>query len=472
MLRVTFRTIRRFAREDRGVVLVIFLLVVIPLLITAAVLIDFSQTLVVKRQLTSAVDSAALSLAQLPQLTDDAEMKAKADAYIRAHYTESIGSLKATVVDRGTDTVDVTATAEIPTAFLGVTGMDKWSITVTSRVFRKDDKLEVVMVLDNSGSMAGSKIAAMQEAATLLVNTLMSDTDSKVKIGLVPFTGAVRSNLPYDQTGKLVDNKNPSILNLLFNLLAPATDSMWSILESMQGGIANWNGCVRSRTGFDISDAAPNPLNANTLFAAQFKPDKGRGKDPSKYKGKSKVHENDEGCPTAAVQPMTSEKDTIIAAITAMRADGNTNIPEGLAWGWRLISPGEPFTTGASYDATDTKKAIILLTDGQNVVNGVFSSYGQGDILNPQLGPNVNASLDAKLTTLCGSIKQKQGTAEAITLYTIAFDVSGAIATRLQQCASTLPGNQQAYYTPSSIGELQETFAEIAISLKQLRLQR
>ena len=56
MLGIISRTIRRFGREERGVVLILFLLVFMPLLLMVAVVIDFSQTLVVKRQLTSAVE--------------------------------------------------------------------------------------------------------------------------------------------------------------------------------------------------------------------------------------------------------------------------------------------------------------------------------------------------------------------------------------------------------------------------------
>jgi len=37
-------------------------------------------------------------------------------------------------------------------------------------------------------------------------------------------------------------------------------------------------------------------------------------------------------------------------------------------WGWRRLLPGEPFTTGAPYEGAETKKVIVLLTDGANAV--------------------------------------------------------------------------------------------------------
>ena len=35
-------------------------------------------------------------------------------------------------------------------------------------------------------------------------------------------------------------------------------------------------------------------------------------------------------------------------------------------WGWRVISPGAPFTEGSAYNDDKFVKAIILLTDGEN----------------------------------------------------------------------------------------------------------
>ena len=106
--------------------MILFLLVFLPLLLTVAVVIDFSQTLVVKRQLTSAVDSAALTLGTLPDIQDPAALSDKAEAYIKANYPENaIGTLTGWTAVRNGDMINVSATAEIPTAFLGITGKDK-----------------------------------------------------------------------------------------------------------------------------------------------------------------------------------------------------------------------------------------------------------------------------------------------------------------------------------------------------------
>ncbi len=54
-----------------------------------------------------------------------------------------------------------------------------------------------------------------------------------------------------------------------------------------------------------------------------------------------------------------------------------------MVWGWRVISPTEPFTEGVAYDDDTWQKVIIVLTDGANTIddesthNGSnYSAYG------------------------------------------------------------------------------------------------
>jgi hypothetical protein len=156
-----------------------------------------------------------------------------------------------------------------------------------------------------------------------------------------------------------------------------------------------------------------------------------------------------------------------------MVADQNTNIAEGLAWAWRVISPDDPFTEGVAYSDQKTVKAIILLTDGQNLISGdnTFSSYGFGDAENPQLGANSNQKLDEKTLELCSNVKaDKDGDVsdEDILLFTIAFNVSGPILELLSDCATT-PGH---FFESPTNGELQTTFANIASGLQELRIAK
>jgi Flp pilus assembly protein TadG len=171
MLDVFTRTLKRFQRDERGAALVIFIIVLIPILLLSAVGVDLGQAYIVKRQLRGAVDAAALTLGTLPQLSD-ADAQTKAEAYVRAHYPEKIGVLKAVDVLRVDNTITVTATAEVETTFLRFAGYDVLTVKVKAEAIRKENKLEVVMALDNTGSMGvNGKIEALRSAANTLVDT-------------------------------------------------------------------------------------------------------------------------------------------------------------------------------------------------------------------------------------------------------------------------------------------------------------
>jgi Flp pilus assembly protein TadG len=466
-------------REEDGVVLILVAVLIVPLLLVIAVGIDFSQTLVVKRQLAAAVDAAALAIGTDPDETEQAVLDDKAEAYIRAHYTEaSFGTLKDFDVKRTVNgeadvEVDVSATAEVPTSFMRLGGVDTLTVAVTSKVIRRERKLEVVMVLDNSGSMAsGGKMTAMKEAATGLVNTLFGNEEApdNIKIGLVPFVGGVNVNVP--STTAWLDLNNPADLNGLILTLLNPLQSAFTFLEAMPGGIASrWRGCVRSREGFDllggwaglpydIYDRPPDPLLKNTLFSAYFNPY--RGPLLVSYLGQNSQQQN-ENCPTAPVQPLTNNKATITSAINSMTPSGNTNIPEGVAWGWRLISSGLPFQEGAPYSDQNTIKALIVLTDGENNGGG-FSSFGAN---------KSNTTLNQKMGQVCDYVAANQDSVEGdedIQLYTIAFNVpaGSTIETLMRNCAT-----KTSYaYSSQDNASMQSAFRNIAAGLNQLRIAK
>ena len=87
-------------------------------------------------------------------------------------------------------------------------------------------------------------------------------------------------------------------------------------------------------------------------------------------------------CTTEPITPLTDVTvpeglAAIKAAIDRMAANGNTNVPEGMAWGWRTVSSGEPFTEGRPDSEKGNDKVVIVLTDGAN-------TYGVRTTIRPQ----------------------------------------------------------------------------------------
>jgi Flp pilus assembly protein TadG len=72
------------------------------------------------------------------------------------------------------------------------------------------------------------------------------------------------------------------------------------------------------------------------------------------------------GCTTTPITALTNNEATIKAAISALQPTGNTDVTEGLAWGWRTITSGAPFTEGVADTNRAVDKVIIVMTDGAN----------------------------------------------------------------------------------------------------------
>ena len=156
-----------------------------------------------------------------------------------------------------------------------------------------------------------------------------------------------------------------------------------------------------------------------------------------------------------------------------MIASGSTNIPTGLAWGWRVISPGEPFTDGVDYDDDETIKAIVLLTDGENWLGNLnnhnkayYNAYGY--VANGRLGTSnpsdAKDELDNRTAELCENIK-----AEDVTIYTLTFDLGNGPIKDLMEACATSPSH---YYDANNSSELAESFSAIATDLSNLRISK
>lgn len=540
-------------REERSVIAVVFAMVVLPLMTVMAIAVDLSQYLVMKQGLQAAVDAAALNIGQSPNLSN-AAATSQAQAFIAANYPglSAIATLTSVNVTRTTTSVAITANAKMNTNFLQIIGYSTLGVAVSSQTAVTQHKLEVVLVLDNTGSMSStygsmSGIKGLQTAATTLVNTLFANdpTLQYVKIEVVPFTSNVNVGAQY-ANASWIDNSNAAGSMSQENISVPIGTGLIKFASTLASAAHQtswvWGGCVRQRTEpYDIQDVAPSSSYPDTLYTPFFAPDEpdccttlnnsntsfynsylsdGTSstlcRNGLQYPYKTSTDEsNVQKCiskyttPTVksgdgpnaicTIQPiirLSNDQNAILSEINAMTASGATVLPAGLMWGWHLLSPNGPFGDGVAYTDTQTIKAIILVTDGQNDVqlngsttptNGfnksVYNAYGYGS------GPHLNLlslpaslvgvqdpsnyNIDQKEIQLCNNIKAVQdayGNSGRIKIYAIGFgnSINSNALTLLSQCAST-PANY--FYNPTS-QSLITTFQTIAIELNQLRISQ
>jgi hypothetical protein len=152
-------------------------------------------------------------------------------------------------------------------------------VAAGSTVMRSVNKLEVALVLDNTGSMASTlnsgtkKIDALISASKSLVDTLAaaaaraSETDA-VKISVVPFSMTVNVGSTYQGQSWLA-GKMPTT-GYGADVFA-TNQNRFTLLTNL--GLT-WAGCVESRPApYDVTDDAPvGSVNAS-LFVPFFAPD-------------------------------------------------------------------------------------------------------------------------------------------------------------------------------------------------------
>ena len=487
----------RFTRDRKGSVILTFAFAFPIALVVIGMAIDYARGLAARQSLASAIDAAALAVGSSVNMSET-QLEAQAQSYFDANKTP--GQSAVISVAATDEKVTISATGSVDTTFLRLIHVNKIDVAAATEVTRRQRNIELIMALDNTGSMSwNGKLTALKTAATQLVTTLFGEeeTSDDLKIGLVPFAAAVNIGSGNLNSGWIDVNAQSSIAAEDF---APGSNPL-----TLYGDITNrsWNGCVRARPApYDTSDTVPTLATPDTLWVPYFAPDEpdfswyanryapddgysgeyydydARQRYAAKYDSYAIPSWEDDGpdfnCWTPTVTPLTNVKASVIAAIDAMTASGSTVIPGGLSWGWRLISPSAPFTEGAAYDDEDTIKVIVLLTDGQNSVGGglgnhnnsYYSAYGyaQSGHLGATSGSQAEDTLDAKTATLCQNIKD-----EDIRVYTITFQLSdGPTQDLMRNCAT----NTSMYYNSPSNEELETVFDDIAKGLSELRISK
>jgi len=195
--------VRAFARAKRGNVAMMFGLAMVPLVISAGVGLDYARAMLVRQQMSEALDAAALAVGSTPGLTVST-VQPVAQKYFAANYTidqTAFGAPSQVVVntfDPVLGTVQLSTTANMPTILMSIVGITTMPVSTSSTVAWGQSKLWVALVLDNSGSMAqgdssGSKMSALQNASQQLLTTLQnaSATPGDVQVSIVPFVKVV-----------------------------------------------------------------------------------------------------------------------------------------------------------------------------------------------------------------------------------------------------------------------------------------
>ncbi len=285
------RLFKRFTRDERGAFAVIFGMIAIVLTAMAGAVVDLVTVDQTRNRVQIALDSAALALQPDIYSKDNDYLMSTALKLVEERVSDPSVTVEMTTSDVSTDVDNgrlyLRAHVTVPMAFIALLGINEMQTSVVSQVTRKNLNIEVAMVLDNSGSMAGTKIANLKTAAKCAVNILFygsctpdagATKDAHTKIGIVPFTFFVNVGTGYanatwmDRTGSSPlaldnfdtdDNSSTSFVGPLDRI---------DLMDNMTS--QSWKGCIETRIyPYNVTDATPNTFDPATLFVPEFAPD-------------------------------------------------------------------------------------------------------------------------------------------------------------------------------------------------------
>ncbi len=512
--------LRDFLRDREGNVILIFALASLAVVGSVGVAVDAGRSEMVQAKLQNAVDSAALAAGSS---ASTANLTTVATKYVNVNFSQGnlgavLGPVTATL-SADKKVVTVSATATLSTSMMKVLGQNTVNLDATSEVTRANKGMELLLVLDNTGSMNSpvnssnsgvSKISALRTAVAGsggLLDILYGSTGStpnntvpNLWVGIVPFSQAVNIG----------------------------TGTNWVNSNSYDWGhpAQPWQGCVMARVPDDSTDDTP----ATMKFDAYYAPTTGKIVTPTSGTGVAGTCASNNGinswkctvqtgsgsrlknvltydysttngpgdnkgpntlCPQQ-VQPMVAEKNTLVTSVNSLTAAGSTFINTGMAWGYRMLSPkwrnlwgGEMNTNKLplDYNTPLMNKVVVLMTDGMNSFSsGNFTNYGF--LTDNQLGKtktmnngdaySVSAEkvLDDRTLQICSALK-----AQGVIIYTIGFgqddsnNFSSATSVNgplLKACATS----GAYYFLAPTNADLQTAFAAIGDSLANLRISK
>ena len=425
-------SLSRYVQDTRGVSVLVFAFSLPMFVAASGVATDLAQAYNVKNRLSNALDKAALAGGSTAGTEEEVEQQIL--NFFEANYPEEgLGTAITVTATMQNNVINVRATARVDTSFMRIFNYDYLDVHAESEVVRELGGVEVVLVLDVTGSMSGSKIQALKNAvcnndtsASCREKSFVQIMFERIqdpeylKIGIVPFSNTV--NVGRYGLGQFPDGtyySEPFVDR-------PEDDDYINppenIMYSSTGSGNNWMGCILERT-----------YPADTTDASS--PNWGMYRRPqvcSRYRsnGTCREYSNNNpnsGCQSSQIVPMTNVEATIRTSIYSLVASGNTYGNVGMAWGYRVISPGSPYTEGVAFDDNEWTKTVVFMGDGDNVSGG-YSAYANNS-------PSA-AQLDTRFLETCANMK-----ADGITIYTISFDGGSGISQdtkdMFEQCASS-----------------------------------
>lgn len=351
--------LHRFTRDEGGAVVAFTLFILLAMLIAGGLAIDISRQEMERARIQNTLDSAVLAAAGAPfgadakTIVEDYFAKSQMSDYLNAIGDDDI------VTTLNSSQVSASASMELDTYLMHLSGVKTLTAAGSSTAIRRVPKLEVVLVLDVSGSMrSNSKLTNLKAAAKTFVTSILNASDiGDTVISIVPFSWSVTPT------------------KTMFDALAIREKHSYSTCLRFKDNDYNHASLATGNSGFS---------EGNTIDQMIY---------TSVYGDFDDLDSSWRSCFTddfITILPFSISETDLHSKIDALQADGNTSGHQGMNWGAALLDPTFRQVTQAlmdanemdasltavpaNYDEGETLKVIVMMGDGQNTTSYFFSN--------------------------------------------------------------------------------------------------
>jgi hypothetical protein len=374
------RFYRSFMSDERGTMTIFALTLLSAAALLGGLAVDVMRFENRRTQMQTALDLCVLNAASLRQTLNETTLFN--DCVRKAGMTGTVTKL---TVSKGYSSKSVTASAEetVDTMFLGSLGISKLKIEAVSSAMERVGNVEVSLVLDVSGSMAGTRMTNLKVAAKDFVKTLLTDDeDERVLITVVPYNGQVNlgsfvaakfnvSNTPFNT------NNSPDVRNSRCVDLPASAYSGTAISRTLSLPATTYvdSFSTTSQTGYF---APSNSSNATVNTANLWCPSTASALLGNVVRLPGFTAPDQQSTVNTPAKRVAS----LNSYIDSLTAVGATSINAGMRWGLAFLDPSmkqiynEFIDTDQMPESTENRplpfndpdvlKVIVLMSDGEN----------------------------------------------------------------------------------------------------------
>ena len=466
-----------FGHKEDGAITIFACFMVFMMLMVCGIAVDLMQNEMMRTRVQNTLDRAILAASDLDQPLPPDEVVD--DYFAKAGMIEMLDNVEITpgaeLPTTNFRVVSAEARTTTPAIYMALTGVDTLPVYTAGTAEETIENTEISLVLDISGSMRNNgKIGNLRTAAKQFIDAVLeAGAANTTSVNIVPYAG---------QT-------NPGPL-----VFARAGGNPFAtFIEDETGEMLLYGDTITDEDGNTIEIPHNSKSSCLDLTTADFSninlPSGGYTQTSHFMNWVIDAPTMDWGwCPqnNSAIQYAQNNAGTLKTFIDDIRLHDGTGTQYGMKYGVALLNPTSNSTfkalseqglvppqfkdRPAAFDDDDTRKFIVLMTDGQ--ITDQFRPSDPVDVLNPTLELNARGDDKTRFSTRSTNVTNfysvcTQAKDAGITVYTIAFEAPQNAITEMRNCATS----PAFFYKVEGI-EISSAFKSIARQINELRLTR